>query len=47
MAQVREQSVALCGQAFRHLPLLPSWQVQLNFEDLMAWSVNAQAEAYS
>ena len=27
--------------------LFGSWQVQLKFEDRMAWSVNAQAEAYS
>ena len=27
--------------------LFGSWQVQLKFEDLMAWSLHAQAEAYS
>ena len=26
--------------------LFGSWQVQLKFEDLMAWSLNALSEAY-
>ena len=36
-----------CIEAWGSLGSWQSWQVQLKFEDMMAWCVNSQTEAYS